>query len=82
MVEKRALPWKSFVPERVTTLMTVPELRPNSASKFEVSRRNSWTASGRGLTPDWPPTAISLLLAPSSRKLLEPLRWKLFLTPC
>jgi len=39
------VPWKSLVPDLVTTLMSPPVERPNSGAKPLVTTWNSWTAS-------------------------------------
>ena len=65
---------------RVTTLTTEPALRPNSALYECVRILNSWIASGGGRSTK-PVLNVSLLLAPSSRKLFDWLRMPLTLKP-
>ncbi len=68
------------MPAFVTTLTTEPELRPNSALYECVWILNSSMASGGGRMTK-PVLKVSLLLAPSSRKLFDWLRMPLTLNP-
>ena len=68
------------MPDLVTTLTTEPALRPYSAPKECVRILNSWIASGGGRSTK-PVLKVSLLVAPSSRKLFDWLRMPLTLKP-
>src|SRR5688572_31579551 len=69
-----------LVPARVTTLTTDPALRPYSALYECVRILNSSIASGGGRITK-PVLHVSLLLAPSSRKLFDWLRMPFTLKP-
>ena len=43
------LPWKVFVPDRVTALTVAPVDCPNRAERTPLSTLNSWSASGNGI---------------------------------
>jgi hypothetical protein len=79
-LNSQAAPWIRLVPPRVTTLTTEPAFRPNSALYECVWILNSWIASGGGRITK-PVLKVSLLLAPSSRKLFDWLRMPLTLKP-
>ncbi len=64
----------------MTTLTTAPALRPYSALKACVKMRNSPIASGGGRSTK-PVLKLSLLGAPSSRKLFDWLRMPLTVKP-
>jgi hypothetical protein len=68
------------VPDFVTTFTTDPALRPYSAPNACVRILNSSMASGGGLSTK-PVLKVSLLVAPSIRKLLDWLRIPLTLKP-
>ncbi len=67
-------------PDLVTTLTTDPALRPYSAPCEWVMILNSWIASGGGRRTK-PVLNVSLLDAPSSRKLFDWFRMPLTLKP-
>jgi len=65
-----ALPWNWLVPERVTALMTPPEVLPYSADILLVSTENSSMESTPTFPPRTlpdPPLAKSSMLMPSRR---------------
>src|SRR5207244_1420968 len=77
-LNSHADPCSWLLPDFVTTLTTAPALRPNSAVYECVSILNSWMASGGGRSTN-PVLNVSLLVVPSSRKLLDWLRMPLTL---
>ncbi len=79
-LNSHAAPCRVLVPPLVTTLTTDPAFRPNSALYEWVWILNSWMASGGGRMTK-PVLNVSLLLAPSSRKLFDWLRMPLTLNP-
>ncbi len=69
-----------MLPDLVTTLTTEPALRPYSAENALVRILNSSIASGGGRSTN-PVLNVSLLVAPSSRKLFDWLRMPFTLNP-